>query len=55
MSGFNIEYGSVGFALIFMAEYGRIYFMSIFFVFFFFNLRPRVLLPFIMASGLVFI
>lgn len=28
VSGFNIEYGRVGFALIFMAEYGRIYFMS---------------------------
>jgi NADH-ubiquinone oxidoreductase chain 1 len=28
VSGFNIEYGGVGFALIFMAEYARIYFMS---------------------------
>merc|ERR1712228_775181 len=26
VSGFNIEYGSVGFALIFMAEYGSIFF-----------------------------
>lgn len=28
VSGFNIEYGSVGFALIFMAEYGSIFFLS---------------------------
>jgi len=28
VSGFNIEYGRVGFALIFIAEYARIYFMS---------------------------
>lgn len=28
VSGFNIEYGRVGFALVFMAEYARIYFMS---------------------------
>lgn len=28
VSGFNIEYGSVGFALIFMAEYARIFFIS---------------------------
>lgn len=29
VSGFNIEYGRVGFALIFIAEYGRIVFLSI--------------------------
>jgi len=28
VSGFNVEYGSVGFALIFIAEYARIYFIS---------------------------
>ena len=28
VSGFNIEYGGVGFAIIFMAEYGSIYFLS---------------------------
>merc|ERR1712243_272466 len=32
VSGFNIEYGSLGFALIFMAEYARIIFMSCVFV-----------------------
>lgn len=29
MSGFNIEYGSVKFAMIFIAEYGIIYILSI--------------------------
>lgn len=29
VSGFNTEYGAGGFALIFMAEYGRIYFLRI--------------------------
>lgn len=28
VSGFNIEYGRVGFALLFIAEYGRIFFIS---------------------------
>ena len=31
VSGFNIEYGRVGFAIIFIAEYASIYFMSILF------------------------
>ena len=31
VSGFNVEYGSGGFALIFMAEYARIYFLSLLF------------------------
>lgn len=35
VSGFNIEYGSGGFAIIFIAEYARIYFMSILFWCFF--------------------
>ena len=29
VSGFNIEYGGMGFALIFMAEYGSISFLSL--------------------------
>lgn len=29
VSGFNVEYGSVGFAFIFMAEYARILLLSI--------------------------
>ena len=32
VSGFNIEYGKVGFALIFIAEYARIYFISTIFI-----------------------
>nr|QYC35493.1 NADH dehydrogenase subunit 1 [Cyphonocerus sanguineus klapperichi] len=35
VSGFNVEYSSGGFALIFMAEYSSILFMSMFFVFLF--------------------
>nr|YP_010835750.1 NADH dehydrogenase subunit 1 [Themus foveicollis]WFS86433.1 NADH dehydrogenase subunit 1 [Themus foveicollis] len=35
VSGFNVEYSSGGFALIFMAEYANILFMSFMFVFFF--------------------
>nr|YP_010164037.1 NADH dehydrogenase subunit 1 [Macrophthalmus abbreviatus]QRK27326.1 NADH dehydrogenase subunit 1 [Macrophthalmus abbreviatus] len=35
VSGFNTEYGSGGFALIFMAEYASIIFMSVLFVIFF--------------------
>jgi len=51
VSGFNVEYGAVGFALIFIAEYAIIFFMSIFFVFVFlspqtFNVmyRPTIVL-----------
>ena len=35
VSGFNVEYGAVGFALIFIAEYAIIFFISIFFTFMF--------------------
>jgi len=35
VSGFNIEYGAGGFALIFMAEYARILIMSLIFSLFF--------------------
>jgi NADH-ubiquinone oxidoreductase chain 1 len=31
VSGFNIEYGAGGFALIFLAEYARIFFMRLLF------------------------
>merc|ERR1711962_1272813 len=45
VSGFNIEYGRVGFALVFMAEYARIYFMSaLFTVVFICSSITRVLL-----------
>jgi len=36
VSGFNIEYGSVKFAMIFMAEYGIIYILSLLTAFLFF-------------------
>ena len=37
VSGFNIEYGSGGFALLFLAEYGRILVIRVFTSFFFFS------------------
>nr|WAP91512.1 NADH dehydrogenase subunit 1 [Grimpoteuthis sp.] len=37
VSGFNIEYGAVGFALLFMAEYSNILFMSVLMVCLFFG------------------
>ena len=41
VSGFNIEYGRVGFALIFMAEYARIIFIRIIFRLIFFSFRTN--------------
>jgi len=35
VSGFNIEYGSLGFALIFIAEYARIFLIGLIFSFIF--------------------
>nr|UDF84410.1 NADH dehydrogenase subunit 1 [Phyllodiaptomus tunguidus]UDF84423.1 NADH dehydrogenase subunit 1 [Phyllodiaptomus tunguidus] len=40
VSGFNIEYGAVSFAMIFMAEYASIYFMSVLFTVFFLPFQP---------------
>nr|YP_010944783.1 NADH dehydrogenase subunit 1 [Mastigoteuthis agassizii]WMC20881.1 NADH dehydrogenase subunit 1 [Mastigoteuthis agassizii]WMC20971.1 NADH dehydrogenase subunit 1 [Mastigoteuthis agassizii] len=37
VSGFNVEYGGVGFAVLFMAEYGNILFMSVLIVSLFFG------------------
>lgn len=54
VSGFNIEYGSAGFALIFMAEYARIFFMSIFFVSIFFSQGSGTALFLSLTVGLVF-
>jgi len=48
VSGFNVEYGSGGFALIFMAEYARIYFISTLFTLIFFSSALRgIITPFI--------
>lgn len=55
VSGFNVEYASGGFALLFIAEYARIYFLSTLTVYFLVigtcgPLRARLL-----SSGLVFV
>lgn len=55
VSGFNIEYGSGGFALIFMAEYARIYFISTLFVLIFFSRKVNSVFLAIFTSLLVFI
>jgi len=55
VSGFNIEYGSGGFALIFMAEYASIYFISTLFVLLFFSHKIRSFITPLIASFFVFI
>ena len=55
VSGFNIEYGSGGFALIFMAEYASIYFISTLFVLLFFSHKIRSFIIPLIASLFVFI
>lgn len=55
VSGFNIEYGRVGFALIFMAEYARIYFMSLMLVLVITGSKFTALRVFILTTGVVFI
>lgn len=55
VSGFNIEYGGVGFALIFMAEYARILFMSSLFIFFFFAPSRKSFLVYALIVSVVFI
>lgn len=54
VSGFNIEYGRVGFALIFMAEYGRIIFMSVLFSMFFLSPSANFLPSYLICTSLVF-
>lgn len=54
VSGFNVEYGAVGFAVIFIAEYAIILFMSIFFVFVFFSDQAITLLYRLLVTSLVF-
>lgn len=54
VSGFNIEYGGVGFALIFMAEYARIYFISTQLVLFFFVQALNLFAFYLMVTTLVF-
>jgi len=54
VSGFNVEYGAVGFAVIFIAEYAIILFISIFFVFVFFSDQAITLLYRLLVTSLVF-
>jgi NADH-ubiquinone oxidoreductase chain 1 len=54
VSGFNVEYGRVGFALIFMAEYARIYFIRCLFVYVFIVQTPNSLIFFSRSTALVF-
>lgn len=55
VSGFNVEYGRVGFAVIFIAEYARIYFMSSQIVLVFFLSSLNVVLYFLLRTSLVFV
>nr|YP_003434462.1 NADH dehydrogenase subunit 1 [Mecistocirrus digitatus]ACX85087.1 NADH dehydrogenase subunit 1 [Mecistocirrus digitatus] len=53
VSGFNVEYGSVAFVLLFLSEYGSLIFFSVLFSVFFFNFS--MLVSFIMFSVMIFI
>lgn len=55
MSGFNIEYGSAEFAIIFMAEYGIIYFLSILTSYLFIRSAGGLLLGVAVAAIVVWI
>jgi len=54
VSGFNIEYGSGGFALIFIAEYARIYFLSLLSVSIISGLTPDHIIAHFIVISLVF-
>nr|UEK24785.1 NADH dehydrogenase subunit 1 [Neoephemera projecta] len=54
VSGFNVEYSSGGFALIFMAEYASILFMSMLFVVVFLGSNPSTFMFFIKLGILSF-
>nr|YP_002808469.1 NADH dehydrogenase subunit 1 [Scylla serrata]ACO07189.1 NADH dehydrogenase subunit 1 [Scylla serrata] len=55
VSGFNTEYSSGGFALIFMAEYSKILFMSVLFVIVFLGGSPCSLMFYLKSMFLAFI
>merc|ERR1719517_398010 len=55
VSGFNIEYGSVGFALIFIAEYARIIFISVIFSLIFFSFRTNNVYLYLLITFLVIV
>lgn len=55
VSGFNTEYGAGGFAVIFMAEYGRIFFLSYIRIYIFFRLLYSHLFISILVSLVIFL
>nr|YP_009567691.1 NADH dehydrogenase subunit 1 [Orisarma dehaani]QBB87178.1 NADH dehydrogenase subunit 1 [Orisarma dehaani] len=55
VSGFNTEYGAGGFALIFMAEYASILFMSVLFVIFFLGSSPFSVMFYVKSVMVAFI
>merc|ERR1711936_1313093 len=55
VSGFNIEYGGVGFALIFIAEYARIIFISVIFSLIFFSFRTNNVYLYLLITFLVIV
>merc|ERR550525_1095456 len=55
VSGFNIEYGRVGFALIFMAEYARIIFIRIIFRLIFFSYSRNNLYLYLLITFLIIV
>lgn len=52
VSGFNIEYGGVGFAIIFIAEYGSIYFLSALTIIIFYSFL-NLILQIILISAVI--
>lgn len=55
VSGFNVEYGRVGFALIFIAEYARIYFISRMLTLIFLRRGTYSIIFFVCSTSVVFI
>nr|APS87253.1 NADH dehydrogenase subunit 1 [Cambaroides schrenckii] len=55
VSGFNTEYSSGGFALIFMAEYSSILFMSMIFVLLFLGTSPLSVIFYLQVTGMSFV
>merc|ERR1712006_77051 len=55
VSGFNIEYGRVGFALIFIAEYASIIFIRVVFSLMFFSSRSNNLYFYLLITSLVIV
>nr|QWC54924.1 NADH dehydrogenase subunit 1 [Megalothorax incertus] len=52
VSGFNVEYGSGGFAILFLSEYASIIFMGVFFVFMFTSFS-YLIMTLVVGAGLV--